>query len=114
MTMACLLTLTLALGAARTGRAAEPAPTGAAAPAGPADSAGGLTIEQAVAIALQKHRDVIAAKMEIESSQLDVVAARVYPNPVVQVGVGNLVLGQANDQMGALRSQPGFFGLSVV
>jgi len=101
-TLTILLTITaLALGTASAAPADAPAP-------------GGLTIEQAVAIALQKNRDVIAAKMEIESAQLDVVAARIYPNPNVQVGVGNLVLGKANDQMGALGSQPGFFGQPVV
>ena len=116
MTKVGLVTLALALGAARTATAAEPMPAAGATSAPPAqtDAGPGLTIEQAVAIALQKNRDVIAAKMEIEGAQLDVVAARIYPNPNVQVGVGNLVVGKANDQMGALTSQPGFFGQPVV
>lgn len=117
MTKVGLLTMGVALFAAGTAPAAESAPptssAGAVKNAAPADAAG-LTVEQAVAIALQRNRDVIAAKMEIEAAQLDVVAARIYPNPNVQVGVGNLVLGKANDQMGALQSQPGVLGQPVV
>jgi cobalt-zinc-cadmium efflux system outer membrane protein len=59
-------------------------------------AAGELTSDQAVAVALQRNRDVIAARLEIEASELDVVAARLYPNPVFQYAVGNLLLGQAN------------------
>jgi outer membrane protein, heavy metal efflux system len=57
-----------------------------------------LTAEQAVAVALQRNRDVIAARLEIEASELDVVAARVYPNPIAGYAVGNLLLGSANPQ----------------
>jgi cobalt-zinc-cadmium efflux system outer membrane protein len=70
-------------------------------------------MEQAVAIALQKNRDVIAAKMQIEEAELDLVAARIYPNPILQVGVGNLVLGSANNQMTTPPTQAGFFGQPV-
>jgi len=117
MTKVGLLMVALSLGAARPGHAAgaaAPPAREAAAAQTPAAEAPGLTIEQAVAIALQKNRDVIAAKMEIEAAQLDVVAARIYPNPTAQVGVGNLVLGKANDQMGQLQSQPGCFGQPVI
>jgi cobalt-zinc-cadmium efflux system outer membrane protein len=72
----------------------------------------GLSMEQAVAIALQRNRDVIAAKMEIEGTQLDVVAARVYPNPTLEYSVGNLVLGHANPQGSGMVS-PGFFGQPI-
>jgi cobalt-zinc-cadmium efflux system outer membrane protein len=41
---------------------------------------------------------VIAAKLEIEGAQLDVVAARIYPNPQFSYALGNLVLGAANPQ----------------
>ena len=108
LSLTTVAALTLAFATGR-GALAQPAKAVPVTDAGP-----GLTIEQAVAVALQKNRDVIAAKMEIEASQLDVVAARIYPNPIAQVGVGNLVLGKANDQMGALQSQPGFFGQPVV
>jgi cobalt-zinc-cadmium efflux system outer membrane protein len=73
----------------------------------------GLTVEQAVALALQRNRDVVAAKLDIEGSQLDVVAARIYPNPTFEYSVGNLVLGKANDTTNAIGSQPGFAGQLV-
>jgi outer membrane protein, heavy metal efflux system len=66
--------------------------------AGRAQAAEGLTSEQAVAVALQRNRDVIAARMEIDASELDVVAARLYPNPIAGYSIGNLLLGQANLQ----------------
>ena len=49
---------------------------------GAAAAAQRLTSEQAVAVALQRNRDAIAARLEIEASELDVVAARIYPNPL--------------------------------
>jgi cobalt-zinc-cadmium efflux system outer membrane protein len=61
-----------------------------------AAQAQGLTSEQAVAVALQRNRDVIAARLEIEASALDVVAARLYPNPTFEYAIGNLLLGKAN------------------
>ena len=67
--------------------------------AGRAEAAGAgaeLTSEQAVAVALQRNRDAIAARLEIDASELDVVAARVYPNPTVGYAIGNLLLGTAN------------------
>lgn len=104
--MVALGWLAFAAGAARAApSSSEPAPI--------PEAATGLTMEQAVSIALQKNRDVIAAKMEIEAAELDVVAARIYPNPTVQIGVGNLVLGDANEQMGAVKGQPGLFGQTV-
>ncbi len=78
-----------------------------------AGSDGGFTVEHAVAVALQRNRDAIAARLDIEASELDVVAARIYPNPLAQYGIGNLVLGQANPQGGALRESPGFAGQRV-
>jgi len=48
--------------------------------------------------ALQRNRDVIAARLEIEGSELDVVAARIYPNPVLSYNLANLVLGTGNSQ----------------
>jgi cobalt-zinc-cadmium efflux system outer membrane protein len=59
-----------------------------------------LTSEQAVAVALQRNRDAIAARLEIEASELDVVAARIYPNPVFEYSLGNLLLGKANGMNG--------------
>ncbi|HEX7672200.1 MAG TPA: TolC family protein [Polyangiaceae bacterium] len=55
-----------------------------------------LTMDQAVTIALSRNRDVIAAKLEIRAAELEAVAARVYPNPVLSYSLGNLVLGEGN------------------
>jgi outer membrane protein, heavy metal efflux system len=66
--------------------------------AAPTVRADGLTMEQAVALALQRNRDAIAARLEIEGAELDVVAARVYPNPMLSYAVGDLVLGRGNAQ----------------
>lgn len=73
----------------------------------------GLSMEQAVAIALQRNHDVIAAKLEIEGAELDVVAARVYPNPILQYALGNLVLGAANTQGTMPPTRSGFLGQPV-
>jgi cobalt-zinc-cadmium efflux system outer membrane protein len=66
-----------------------------AAPLG-ARAAESLTQDEAVAIALRLNRDAIAARLEIESAELDIVAARVYPNPTLSYALGNLVLGKGN------------------
>jgi cobalt-zinc-cadmium efflux system outer membrane protein len=81
-------------------------------PAARAEAAGLLTMEQAVGLALERNRDVIAAKLEIAASELDVVAARVYPNPTLQYSVGNLVLGRGNSQPPA-GLNPGFWDQPV-
>ena len=47
-------------------------------------------MEQAVAIALERNRDVIAARLEIRAAELDQVAAGLYPNPVLSYAIGNL------------------------
>jgi len=78
--------------------------------AGGSAGAAELTSDQAVAVALQRNRDVIAARLEIEASELDVVAARLYPNPVFEYSLGNLVLGNANSQQ---MPPPGFLGQPV-
>jgi cobalt-zinc-cadmium efflux system outer membrane protein len=59
---------------------------------------GGMTIDQAVAIALQRNRDVLATKLDIEAAQIDKIAASVYPNPVFSYTVGNVVVGNGNPQ----------------
>ena len=72
-----------------------------------------LSMDGAVALALQRNRDVIAAKLEIEAADLDVVAARIYPNPNLQYSVGDLVLGTANNQGTTPPTRAGFFGQPV-
>jgi cobalt-zinc-cadmium efflux system outer membrane protein len=79
-------------------------------------SAQGLTQEQAVSVALTRNREAIAARLEIEGAELDVVAARVYPNPTLSYAVGNLVLGKGNPQPtggGMATVQPGFLDQPV-
>jgi outer membrane protein, heavy metal efflux system len=71
-----------------------------------AASADGLTIDQAVATALKRNRDAIAAELDIEAVQLDRVAAGVYPNPQFSYTVGNIVLGNGNPQGGAVNPGP--------
>jgi len=66
--------------------------------AGGGARASALTMDEAVSLALGRNRDVIAAKLDIEGAELDVVAARIYPNPQFEYQVGNLVLGQPNPQ----------------
>ncbi len=74
-------------------------------------AAGGepLTMAQAVATALTHNRDVIAARLDIETAQYDRIAASVYPNPVLSYNLGNIVLGDANPQYPPIP-QPGPFG----
>jgi outer membrane protein, heavy metal efflux system len=76
---------------------------------GGAPAAEALTMDDAVALVLARNRDVIAARLEIEGAELDVVAARVYPNPQVQYNLANLVLGRGNPS----ASNPGFVGQPV-
>jgi len=70
----------------------------------------GLTQEDAVAIALRRNHDAIAARLEIAGAELDVVAARVYPNPTLSYALGDLVLGKGNPQTDTSGRQvhPGF------
>jgi cobalt-zinc-cadmium efflux system outer membrane protein len=88
------------------------ATAGAFAPASAFASAAPFTQEQAVALALQRNRDAIAARLEIEGAELDVVAARLYPNPVLEYTAGNLVLGKGNAQPPA-AANPGFLDQPV-
>jgi len=72
-----------------------------------------LTSDQAVAVALQRNREVIAARLEIDASELDVVAARIYPNPQFGYTIGNLVLGTPNTQNGMVSPSVGFWAQRV-
>jgi cobalt-zinc-cadmium efflux system outer membrane protein len=84
---------------------------------GSAPGARAAGMEEAVAIALLRNRDVIAARLDINAAELDVVAARIYPNPQVQYNLGNLVLGAPNPQNQGMPGVPpvesGFFGQPV-
>src|SRR4051812_23928042 len=78
---------------------------------GGAAAAAPMSMDDAVALALQRNRDAIAARLEIDAATLDVVAARLYPNPLLSYNIGNLVLGEANTQGQGVTS--GFFGQRV-
>jgi cobalt-zinc-cadmium efflux system outer membrane protein len=67
-------------------------------------------MDESVRIALERNREVIAARLDIEAAQLDVVAARIYPNPVASYSLGNLVI-RGNKQGGTI--EPGFFSQPV-
>jgi cobalt-zinc-cadmium efflux system outer membrane protein len=71
----------------------------------------GMSMEQAVALALARNHDVIASRLELETAEFDRVQAGVYPNPVFGYGLGNLVLGRATGS--PPMPQPGFFGQTV-
>jgi len=75
-----------------------------------APAVGALTMDEAVRIALDRNREVIAARLDIEVAQLDVVAARIYPNPVATYSLGNLVI-NGNKQGGMV--EPQFFSQPV-
>ncbi|HEY3595693.1 MAG TPA: TolC family protein [Polyangiaceae bacterium] len=74
-----------------------------------------LTMPAAVSLALERNRDVIAARLDIRSAELDEIAAGVYPNPVFSYSVDNLPLGRGNPsnaEAGAPVS-PSFFSQTV-
>ncbi len=72
----------------------------------PARAEGTMTIDQAVAIAFQRNRDVLATKLDIEAAQIDKIAASVYPNPVFSYTVGNVVVGMGNPQDKGIDPSP--------
>jgi cobalt-zinc-cadmium efflux system outer membrane protein len=74
---------------------------------------GGLTMDDAVQIALRRNRDVIAARLDVEAAEYDKVAAKVYPNPVLSYQVGDLVLGRGNSQGQNPPLRPGLFSQPV-
>src|SRR5262245_3329014 len=57
-----------------------------------------MTMDQAVSIALQRNRDIIAARLDVEAAQVERVAAGIYPNPDFSYTYANIVLGNANPQ----------------
>lgn len=94
---------------------ADPAPTRPVARDAPAPEPGSLSMDQAVALALQRNRDVIRARLDVREAEFDLVAAQMYPNPALSYQAGNLVLGHGNPynaRAGAPQS-PGFFSQVV-
>jgi outer membrane protein, heavy metal efflux system len=76
---------------------------------------GPLTMEQAVAIALERNRDVIAARLDIRAAELDKVAAGIYPNPILSYNIGNLPVGAGNpyNVANGAPASPPFFSQTV-
>ena len=74
-------------------------------------SAQALNMDQAVSVALQRNKDVIAAKLDIEAAQVDRISAGLYPNPTFSYSLGNIVLGSGNAQ--GMNLQPGAFSQTV-
>ena len=68
-----------------------------------------LSMADAVSTALQRNRDVLATRLDIETAQFDQIAASVYPNPTFSYTMSNIVLGEANPQSPPIP-QPGAFG----
>jgi cobalt-zinc-cadmium efflux system outer membrane protein len=85
---------------------------GAGAPA-PAAPLGALTMDQAVELAHRQSREAIAARLEIDVAKVDVITARLYPNPTLALTLGNLVLGAANSQGRTPPVSAGFFGQTI-
>ena len=69
-------------------------------------SADDLAMETAVRIALEKNRDVIASRFEVEAAQIDRIAAGVYWNPTLTYSVGNIAIGTANTNNMPMSSGP--------
>lgn len=57
-----------------------------------------FTPDSAVALAMARNRDVIAARLELKAAEVERITARLYPNPVLSYTLGNLVLGSGNPQ----------------
>src|SRR5262244_955091 len=69
-------------------------------------------MDQAVAIALARNRDLIAARLDVEAAQVERIAAGIYPNPDFSYSFGNIVLGTANPQ-GDMNLHPSPFDQGV-
>jgi cobalt-zinc-cadmium efflux system outer membrane protein len=74
--------------------------------------ASALTPDAAVTLAMQRNRDVIAAQLDLKSAEVDKIAAKIYPNPILSYSVSNLVLGTGNPQ-DPNNPQPGFVDQTV-
>ena len=110
---AAIALASLAVGGLARGDGPAPlSPVRGAPPPPPAPSVSALDMNQSVAIALQRNRAVIAARLDIEAAELDRVAAGIYPNPTFSYTLGNIVLGAGNSQGSAMVS-PGPFDQTV-
>ncbi len=65
-----------------------------------AQASAGLTMDEAVSLALSRNHDAIAARLSLSSQEFDRVQAGLYPNPVFTWSLQNGILGTPNDQGG--------------
>ena len=66
-----------------------------------------FTPDSAVAVAMLRNRDAIAARLELKAAEVERLTAKLYPNPILSYTLGNLVLGAGNPQAPA-NIRPGF------
>lgn len=72
-----------------------------------------LSMEDAVAVALKRNRDIIAARLDLQEAEYDRVAAGLYPNPVFAYQIGNLVLGRGSSGNESAPRYPGVLSQTV-
>ena len=73
-----------------------------------APSSGALSVseEQAIALAIERSKELIAARLELETAQVERVAATLLANPELSYGLSNIVLPPANPQGVGLNPGP--------
>jgi outer membrane protein, heavy metal efflux system len=71
-----------------------------------------LTMDEAVGIAVERSKDLIAARLEVESAEVERIAARFYPNPFFSYTLGNIVIPHGNEQ-GPMGANPGPFDQTI-
>jgi cobalt-zinc-cadmium efflux system outer membrane protein len=71
-----------------------------------------LTEADAVSAALNRSRELIAARLNVEAAEVDKVAAAIWPNPQFAYGAGNLVIPPGNPQPPE-NINPGFFSQPI-
>ena len=92
----------------------------APAPSTPGPAPQVMTLDDAIHLAFERNRDVIAAKIGISAAEVEKMAAQVLPNPVFNYTLANLPVGNptiicANDIHGMTIDckQESFFGGSI-
>ena len=68
-------------------------------------------MEDAVALALERNRKVLAARLDVDEAVVQQLAARIVPNPSFAFSFGNMVLGAGNPQEQNLH--PSFFAQNI-
>ena len=68
--------------------------------------AGLLRCRAAEELAMLRNRDLIAARLQVQQAMVEQLAARMFQNPEVAYGLGNVILGRGNPQEQDLRPRP--------